>query len=204
MKILMNFIEAGFAIVALLLACLFCTYAWPEAKYGLAAWVQAIGSIGAIIGAITIASRQNQHARKVASDDRRHDEHNRLVSVLAIAVQASEVCFGVKARWDSGIRHFDSNGDVDMLAGCHASLQSIPLLEVPGGQVTLWLAVVPSAVKRLEALLRTSATEASGFTLGMDTVDHLIPAHLKDTMATLQKVVDVTQAEILKREAIDH
>lgn len=48
MELFRNSIEVLLIGVALMIVCLFFTYAWPESRYGMAAWVQAIGSIAAI------------------------------------------------------------------------------------------------------------------------------------------------------------
>jgi hypothetical protein len=62
MTILWRLIETGFAVIALLLVCYFLSYAFPESSFGLAAWVQAVGSIAAIIGSFAVAEKSHRDA----------------------------------------------------------------------------------------------------------------------------------------------
>lgn len=62
MTILWRLIEAGFAVISLLLVCYFLCYAFPESSFGLAAWVQAVGSIAAIIGSFSVAEKSHRDA----------------------------------------------------------------------------------------------------------------------------------------------
>ncbi|OIJ40055.1 hypothetical protein [Massilia timonae] len=60
MKKLQIFFEIVFAVLAVAVISISCTYAWPEPEYGLTAWVQAIGSIAAILVAILVMHWQNR------------------------------------------------------------------------------------------------------------------------------------------------
>lgn len=63
----------GVVVLAVtMVVILACTYAWPEDRFGMAAWVQAIGSVGAIIGAVLVMKWQSQEAAQLAQkmDDR--------------------------------------------------------------------------------------------------------------------------------------
>ncbi|MBA5686957.1 hypothetical protein [Rugamonas apoptosis] len=72
MQYIRNAFEIVLMLIALVIICFFLAYAWPDAKYGLAAWVQAVGSITAILGAFTIARMQTQRERE-AQQERRND-----------------------------------------------------------------------------------------------------------------------------------
>lgn len=64
MKKLQIFFEIVFAVLAVTVISISCAYAWPEPEYGLTAWVQAIGSIAAILVAILVMHWQNRANEK--------------------------------------------------------------------------------------------------------------------------------------------
>lgn len=143
MKILMNCIEAGFAIVALLLVCLFCTYAWPESAYGLAAWVQAIGSIIAIFSAIAIAAEARKgeidrlnHDRQFIAEEKRNETLVVLQTIVVLIQEAQWIFSLSRANEVDGLEDpvYFALMEREGLGVIHDALRGIPLhqLKKPG------------------------------------------------------------------------
>jgi uncharacterized membrane protein len=55
-------LEVIFGAVAVTIVCTFLAYAWPDVKYGLSGWIQAVGAIVAIVGAFLIGERNAKQA----------------------------------------------------------------------------------------------------------------------------------------------
>lgn len=81
-------IEICFALAALAIVVAFLVYAFKLHSDGAAAWVQAIGSIAAIIGAFEVGRRQADAARKQAID-MNAATHRRQREAIAAIVQGS-------------------------------------------------------------------------------------------------------------------
>jgi len=79
-----NIAEGFFILLALGFFCCFLAYAWPEQKFGLAAWVQAVGSIAAIGGVFMVANNQHQHERRLEVERRNSDERRKLAIIKVI------------------------------------------------------------------------------------------------------------------------
>lgn len=69
---------------------------WHLDKSDWASWVQAVGSIAAIIGAFMIGERQASAARKVSIQEIAYAEGKRLVQYAAIVSYAGDVAQDVK------------------------------------------------------------------------------------------------------------
>lgn len=83
-------LELVFALASLAIACYFFTYTWPDEEFGLSSWVQAIGSITAIVGAYWVGERQVNAAAESAKRMHASQELKRQASYLAIATAARD------------------------------------------------------------------------------------------------------------------
>ncbi len=99
-----------------------------------AAWVQAVGSILAIIGATFIASWQTTRAENAAKELRRQDAIAKFYSIRALFLQSCAVFqIGInvakkdykRSYWQTLIADIDSISD---------RFNSLPILELPGTQ----------------------------------------------------------------------
>lgn len=77
-------IETGFALLALALVVLFCVCAFRSYSDGAAAWVQAVGSIAAIVAAWQISNNQYRRERRLSERRNMEDRLRKLDTVLAI------------------------------------------------------------------------------------------------------------------------
>lgn len=75
--------EAAIAIIAVGLMSLFFCYAWPDKEYGLSGWVQAIGSIAAIVAAGYGLRKQLRHTEQLAVDSRVDSRRDVVVALSA-------------------------------------------------------------------------------------------------------------------------
>lgn len=84
-------IICGVLIVPLLVGLVWLGLEFELTKSDWAAWVQAIGSMGAIVGAWRIGSRQSQAAFRHALDLREIEQQERLRAIFPIATHAFEL-----------------------------------------------------------------------------------------------------------------
>lgn len=107
MKYILIGAEVIGAVVMLLLLSIFLTYAWPESKYGLSAWVQAVGSIAAIFVAIGIMSKQRSDAQE-AGDKAAREEHTAILQAIDAEI------FSFRTALVNIYEAFDSNWTFEM------------------------------------------------------------------------------------------
>jgi hypothetical protein len=129
MKMFMDFIEVGFALVALTLFSLFCCYAWPDSTYGLAAWFQAVGSVAAIFTAFQIANGQAARQEKTRMKEKFEE---RLVVMETVHTFGNDILREVerlarlaKHADEGGNTHIDANKKI--LANEEGALRGIPM-----------------------------------------------------------------------------
>ncbi|KFC61967.1 hypothetical protein [Massilia sp. LC238] len=95
-----NIAEGFFILLALAIFCCFLAYAWPEQRFGLAAWVQAVGSIAAIGGVFMVANNQHQHERRLEVERRNSDERRKLAIIKVIMANIRTEAIKVRTTRD--------------------------------------------------------------------------------------------------------
>ncbi|MFP3369233.1 hypothetical protein [Pseudomonas sp. SIMBA_068] len=121
-----------------------CFSYWIEHHPGLASWVQAIGSIGAIGIAIWIASSQR---RAEARADR---AKSKLVLDLIKTVAAR----ADRAVSNDSVSSMTLNGHLNLIAGLYTTLEKIDLLNLPAENMLEPMCNLRDALRALEAGMR--------------------------------------------------
>ncbi|VVN47363.1 hypothetical protein [Pseudomonas fluorescens] len=129
------------------------TGGWPRLegfieKSG-AAWIQAIGSIAAILAASTIATRQVTHARELENERRIRSEIQRLEVIKALMARSrslsGEVVDALKTRKPEDFEIVTPS----MMRDTHQTLLLLPIFEIPNGLLALDVLTVGRALESL-------------------------------------------------------
>ncbi|ROR21726.1 hypothetical protein EC845_2549 [Comamonas sp. BIGb0124] len=102
-----------------------------------AAWVQAVGSVVAIIAAAGVAVYQVDHARRLEEDRRKTGEIQRLSVVVALMARSYGLAKDVVTAFrDPSDYHF-SVIDTPLMRDTVETLRALPLFEIPGGMAAI-------------------------------------------------------------------
>jgi len=96
MRTIRKFFEVILMVIAVAIFSFFLAYAWPDSTYGLAAWVQAFGSIAAIGGAAWIASEQNRREQRRKDSDQLTNDLAAARTLLSLLLQAQVVAMNME------------------------------------------------------------------------------------------------------------
>ncbi|WP_253192962.1 hypothetical protein [Burkholderia cenocepacia] len=153
MRKVWQWIEVGFAIVALGIVLAFLVYAFKRQSEGAAAWIQAIGSIAAILGAYWIGERQSAANLKHAREMDERALRRRLDAYIAVVEGARDQAGNV-ARLASSLNRADfyrtwegQNGPI--LAGALTAVEQIPLQELGSATAVRALIIIKSALSQM-------------------------------------------------------
>lgn len=116
-----------------------------------AAWLQAIGSIGAIVVAILVAQHSAKISRRVALEMQNREAAGRIEVAVHIANQANELRNHLKARINGGARGLGDN-DFDSVAD---AIDVLPFAELRSGLLVAELMTTRRLVRSLHAISQT-------------------------------------------------
>lgn len=102
-----------------------------------AAWVQAIGSVIAIIAATGIAAYQVAHARRLEEDRRKASEIQRLSVVTSLMARSYNLAKDVVTAFREPSDYHFSVIDSPLMRDTAEALKAIPLFEVPSGMAAI-------------------------------------------------------------------
>lgn len=102
-----------------------------------AAWVQAVGSIVAIIAATGIAVYQVDHARRLEEDRRKASEIQRLSVVTALMARSYGLAKDVVTAFREPSDYHFSVIDAALMRDTVETLRAIPLFEIPSGMAAI-------------------------------------------------------------------
>jgi hypothetical protein len=189
MKKFRLYLEAMFAVLALALVTLFCVYAFRTNSEGAAAWIQAVGSIAAIIAAWRISTEQYRRDQKL-SERRRLEEriqtletvHGIMLSISGAAVVSHlnrETLFPDRKATDeerfSAVIHY---GD---------ALKEAPLFDLGDARVVSFVVQVSWLVERLKIRM------GQGVRFPWTSADEVV---LRSAITEVQVAVDRLKSEM--------
>lgn len=120
----------------------------PDAA-GWAAWVQAVGTIAAIIGAFLIVRNQNNATRRLESKSKKSDEKRRFEIVNAVIAKPHAICTELKKGWGTDDADTVYGFNEHHLIDCKDSVQALPLFDVPDVELVIYLTMLPRALQEL-------------------------------------------------------
>lgn len=102
-----------------------------------AAWVQAVGSVVAIIAAAAIAAYQVGHARRLEEDRRKINEIQRLSVVTALMARSYGLAKDVVTAFREPSDYHISVVDAPLMRDTVETLRALPLFEIPSGMAAI-------------------------------------------------------------------
>jgi hypothetical protein len=141
------------------------TSTWPQflqfMNGGAAAWIQAIGSILAILATNHATRRQIAHARLLENDKRLTDEIRRLDVVKALLVRgvnlASDVLKAIETLEAVDLNHVSTK----LMLETQRTIDSLPPFEIPSGLLALDLLHISPALADLAKLWQEFADKSA-------------------------------------------
>lgn len=101
------------------------------------AWVQAVGSVVAIIAATGVAAYQVNHARLLEEDRRKASEIQRLSVVTALMARSYGLAKDVVTAFHEPSDYHFSVVDAPLMRDTVETLRSLPLFEIPSGMAAI-------------------------------------------------------------------
>jgi hypothetical protein len=192
-------LELGFATVALLLVSFFCAYAWPDKEFGLSGWVQAFGSIAAIIGAFYIGRHQADVQLAVAEKARKDVLADRNSTVKSIADRAYQRCWNIKPDLEGegelgNLVFFISYRETDF-SNAIKLLDAAPHFELGSGQLVEGILVLRDAMYSIQEwiqLYRKCKSGESEYVLRDEELRSLMRSDLERAERAYKMIIEVT------------
>ena len=130
----------------------------------LAAWVQAGGSILAIVAAFLISYLQYRSTLKVLKTQRRDANVSKLNVLLALAEQARTLI----ERANAGIQgdfpsYYDREFDSNDLRGLHEAFAAVLLHDLPTGNAVFAILRLKEVTRQMPRLLEQAVDELGGY-----------------------------------------
>jgi hypothetical protein len=119
---------------------------WP-------AWVQAVGSIAAIVGAFLVASQQHVAERSLEQEKARDEEIRRFQAVQALGANTGGFLAGGVAAADNLYFAYTPPGVLVALDDSAKAFQSLPIFDLPHEALVIYCTSLPLVLKRIHSLL---------------------------------------------------
>ncbi|GAC1030273.1 hypothetical protein thsps21_11000 [Pseudomonas sp. No.21] len=144
------------AIASFLLFCLLCWSVFFKGQElgflenSAPAWIQAVGSILAIIAAAWIAQRQSNHARELEDYKQAKLERQKLQVVMALMARSHGLAEDICRAYES-----QSQSDIDQISpplmeDTHHALMALPVFDIPEWQLSLDVLIVSRSLASLK------------------------------------------------------
>lgn len=122
---------------------------WMTSNGGLAGWVQAIGSILAILAAALIAGYQTSHAKRVDDNKRREIEIQRFNIIKALMVRSHILARDVIEAFKTPSSEKFDQISPSLMRDTGSTLVALPIFEVPLGTLALDVMTVGRGMQEL-------------------------------------------------------
>jgi hypothetical protein len=138
-----------------------------------ASWVQAWGSIAAILVAVWLANAQIRHARKLEEDKQIESDVQRLEVLRALMARAHNLAKNVGDAFttlkDEDFEHVDAA----LMFDTHLTLDEIPIFDVPEGFLALDVRTVSRGLLHLSEMWTLFMREKPAFGLNTPTTKNV-------------------------------
>lgn len=201
---------SGAAIVIAMLARLEAIVAWTDLHAGLASWVQAVGSVVAIIAAAIIAGWQSRRSERAVTERVRLERAEKFMTVRSILIHV-DACFEIANN------EFDKKSPPRVwkklsieVAQARTVLASIPVLELPGPFTATRLGLVDQRLRSLDEFCNTATEDDARFTvLGVAEIFRKWRRQSNETLAWFygQLEANITSEELkemIRIESLSH
>lgn len=117
-------------------------------------WVQAIGSIAAILGAFYIADTQTKQALKVANERQERDDRRRVDIVDALLSRIYDLADEMHRQSRDSNVHYFHGFNQSVLIDLRESIKTIPMMEVPYAEIVFHITALPHALEEVALVFR--------------------------------------------------
>ena len=155
---------SAIALVGLAAACIAYTqgYRLDLSKDSAPAWIQAIGSILAIVAAAWIAKQQNVHSRRLEEYKQARSDKQKLEVIMALMARSHRLAIDVCKAHDSNEQEDIDQISPPLMTDTHRALMALPIFDIPEWQLSLDVLMVSRALASLREqflALQDSASE---------------------------------------------
>ena len=142
---------ASIALIALAAACILYTHGCrlDLSKDSVPAWIQAIGSIVAIVAATWIAKQQSVQARRLEEHKQAKAEKQKLEVIMALMARSHRLAIDVCNAYESNAQEDIDQIAPSLMADTHHALMALPVFEIPQWQLSLDVLMISRALASL-------------------------------------------------------
>jgi hypothetical protein len=190
---------ATFAIVSLVVGFVAkATGGWPRLENFLQnyapAWIQAIGSIAAILAASAIATNQANQARDIENEQRIRNEIQKLEVIKALMIRSMTMSREVTQAFESRKSEDFAVITPSMMRDAHQTLLLLPIFEIPNALLSLDVLTVGRALECLSETWEAYAAQVEE----MDTLDTPMVGPLQELAGELSQISEAAFNDCLK------
>lgn len=193
---------AAIGLVSLVVACVAYVqgYRLDLSKDSAPAWIQAIGSILAIVAAAWIVKQQNVHARKLEEYKQAKSDKQKLAVIMALMARSHRLAIDVCKAYESNEQEDIDQISPPLMADTHHALMALPVFDIPEWQLSLDVLMISRALASLREqflALQDSSSEEE-FRSNLKELDELA-SEIKQISGD---AVSIAKKEIKERDLI--
>lgn len=113
------------------------------------AWIQAVGSILAIVAAAWIAKQQSVHARKLEDYKQAKADKQKLEVVMALMARSHRLAIDVCKAYESNDQEDIDQISPPLMVDTHHALVALPVFDIPEWQLSLDVLMISRALASL-------------------------------------------------------
>jgi hypothetical protein len=125
------------------------------------AWIQAVGSILAIVAAAWIAKQQNVQAQRREEFQQAKTDKQKLEVIMALMSRSHRLAIDVCKAFESNKQEDINEISPLLMADTHQALMALPVFEIPSWQLSLDVLMIGRALASLQEQFLTLQDSAS-------------------------------------------
>ncbi len=167
---------------------------WMASNEGLAGWVQAIGSILAILAAALIAGYQTSHAKRIDNNKKCEMEIQRFNIIKALMVRSHILARDVIEAFKTPSSEKFDQVSPSLMRDTGSTLVSLPIFDVPLGTLALDVMTVGRGMQELATIWDDLiiSTRANGT---------LAPAEVEPLLGLAEELFNISEDAIKNSKA---
>ncbi|MCL1499262.1 hypothetical protein A7D16_16275 [Xanthomonas nasturtii] len=195
---------AAIALVAMAVTCVAYMqgYRFDLSKDSAPAWIQAIGSILAIVAAAWIAKQQNVHARTLEEYKQAKADKQKLEVIMALMARSHRLAIDVCKAYESNEQEDIDQITPPLMADTHHALMALPVFDIPEWQLSLDVLMISRALASLreQFLALQDSTSEEEFRSNLKDLNELA-SEIKQVSGD---AVSIAKKEINERDLVLH
>jgi hypothetical protein len=129
---------------------------WIENHQGLAAWMQAVGTVAALFIAIGVTERQHKLSERARREEAHRQRDDQLLSVVIVASYAADLIKDAATffRTEEGAkRYFERTYDPHIFQNADRALDQIPLYVIGNGMIIEYLMLLRALLNETKGVI---------------------------------------------------